>query len=155
MIILMLDVEQAGMVGSMSSVARRSMLFESSGAAYAFERSCLALDWLDALFRELNSATGFREGVLLSLVIGAGRGPLLQQTTAEQQSILQPVLWEMPLVAASGTVSAYDFQAIRRPLQSYQFSGMQRVQVDAARPAVGIHRLAGIIRFVACVKQQA
>jgi hypothetical protein len=35
---------------------------------------------------------------------------------------------------------------VRRPLQSYQFAGLERVAVDAHRPALVVHRLPGVIR---------
>lgn len=39
-----------------------------------------------------------------------------------------------------------DFPPVRRPLQSYQFSGTRRVAVVGGRRALVVHRLAGVVR---------
>ncbi|KAL4423937.1 hypothetical protein ABPG75_001238 [Micractinium tetrahymenae] len=111
-----------------------------------------ALEWADAVLSHLNQAPGFRDTVLLSLVVGPGQQPLCQQPLlAQEQPLLacdsaperhQPCAAVQPAAAAA----AADCPPVRRPLQSYQFAGQERIAVDAARPALVVHRLAGVIR---------
>jgi hypothetical protein len=98
--------------------------------------ACGALHWADALVRHLDGAPGFRETVLLSVVLAPGRSPLPGEELPQEQAVLQPAL----------PPGGPPFPRILRPTQSYQFSGAQRVRVRAARPALVVHRLCGVIR---------
>lgn len=108
--------------------------------------SLAALEWADSLVRALNQAPGFRDTVLLSLVLGPGEQPLaLQPLLQQEQPLVQPgaAPGAAPGSAAAGAAGC---PAVRRPLQSYQFAGQERVAVDAAHPALVVHRLPAVIR---------
>ena len=69
------------------------------------DAACGALEWADALVRELNQAPGFRGTVLLTLVLGPGPGPAATVPLAEEDPpLIQPL---------SGTLSA-DGQLVSR-----------------------------------------
>ena len=118
--------------------------------------SCAALEWADDLLRHLNQAPGFRDTVLLSLVLGPGQQPLSQQPLLVQEPplLLPGRRPDAPSAAApeaggaagAAGAGAADCPAVRRPLQSYQFAGLEQVAVDAHRPALVVHRLPGVIR---------
>lgn len=104
--------------------------------------SMAALEWADELLNQLNRQPGFRDTVLLTLVVGPGQQPLSQLPLLQQEQALlahAPGQRHAPDAAARG-------RQVRRPLQSYQFSGLERVEVDPFRPAIVVHRLAGVIR---------
>lgn len=100
----------------------------AEGAAGAEGR---LLEWLDALVRELNQVPGFRETVLLTLVLGSGAVP--------PSSLALPPQEPSRLVPRGCA-------PLSRPRQSYEFAGAQPVSVDVERPALVVHRLAGVIR---------
>ena len=102
-----------------------------------------ALEWADSLVRALNQAPGFRDTVLLSFVLGPGQQPLSAAPLLRQeQALLQP-----GAPAGAGPAAA-DCPAVRRPLQSFQCAGQERVAVDPHRPALVVHRLRAVIRRV-------
>ena len=59
--------------------------------------TCGALEWMDSLVRELNRAPGFRDTVLLTLVLGPGTGPAAAPLEDEDPPLIRPL---------SGTLSA-------------------------------------------------
>lgn len=102
-----------------------------------------ALEWADSLVRALNQAPGFRDTVLLSFVLGPGQQPLSAAPLLRQeQALLQP-----GAPAGAGPAAA-DCPAVRRPLQSFQCAGQERVAVDPHRPALVVQRLRAVIRRV-------
>ena len=104
--------------------------------------ACAALQWTDSLIRCLDSLPGFRDMVLLSLVISPPPPPIefFLPLSSGRISLLQ----EQPVLLKGSDGS--DGTGLRRPLQSYQFSGVEKVSVDEERVAVVVHRLAGVIR---------
>lgn len=98
-----------------------------------FKAACEGLAWLDSLLRALDAVPGFKDTCLLTLVIGSGQGPLPVHSET-RQATLKP----------SG--EEQDEFPVQRPLQSFQFNGPNQVEVDEGRPAIVVHRLAGVIR---------
>lgn len=96
--------------------------------------ACAAMEWADALVRRLDRAPGFKDTSILTVVATPPRGPAhpLPPTLTQERRALPP---------AEGAAAA-----VVRPLQSFEFSGTERVAADVAAPAVVAHRLAGVIR---------
>jgi hypothetical protein len=112
------------------------------------DAACIALDWTDTLVKCLDSVPGFRDTVLTTLVVTPP--PLSPQLNADSSlpSILKRPLVQEQVELDVRTTRSGEKVVLHRPLQSYQFSGMKHVQVDATRPAVVVHRLSGIVRCV-------
>lgn len=121
----------------------------------ASSQASAALAWADALLSQLNQVPGFRDTVLLSLVVGPGERPLSQQPLLVQEQPLVRYVeateqQQRPQAAALPAAAApAGCPPVRRPLQSYQLAGRAGVAVDAGRPALVVHRLAGVIRRAA------
>lgn len=115
-----------------------------------FSSSTFALDWADSLLSQLGQVPGFKDTVLLSLVVGQRQGQgcaqapphLLQQGPPLLVANQEQAAGER---AAIGAAAGERLQ-VQRPLQSYQFAGLDQVKVDEAAPALVVHRLAGVIR---------
>lgn len=140
---LLLCVDAATLAGGADGSAAGAAVADTAAAAVA------ALEWADDLLRALNLVPGFRQTVLTSLVLGPGQQPLAAQPLLlEDQPLLQPGQPFDPaaVAGAAAAVAAADCPAVRRPLQSYQFLGQQRVAVDGARPALVVHRLPAVVR---------
>lgn len=105
-----------------------------SSPTSALERACSALEWLDSLLQELWQQPGFRETVLLSVVLGPA-------ATLPEPHCLPAA--EQPALALAG---APDAPLVGRPLLSYRTRGGGPAAVDRQRPAVAIHHLPGVIR---------
>ncbi len=100
----------------------------------ALGAACAAMEWTDALVRRLDRAPGFKDTAILTLVTTPPGGPShsLPPTLTQERAALPPI-------ADAGGV-------VVRPLQSFEYSGTERVEVDVAAPAVVVHRMAGVIR---------
>ncbi|KAL4434842.1 hypothetical protein ABPG77_005369 [Micractinium sp. CCAP 211/92] len=123
-----------------------------------------ALAWADELLSQLNQAPGFRDTVLLSIVAGAGEQPLSlhpplvqeqpllefyqgpEQPPPHKQQLQHQQQQQQHLVPVVPPRAVPGCPPVRRPLQSYQFAGQERVAVDGQRPAAVVHRLPGVIR---------
>jgi hypothetical protein len=118
--------------------------------AHGVDQACVALEWTDSLLRCLDSLSGFRDTVLTTVVVTPP--PSLPLKPDDEQNsaskILKRPLPHEQIELDVSTGSNGKRIVLHRPLQSYQFSGTKRVEVDAARPAVVVHRLPGIIRYV-------
>jgi hypothetical protein len=99
-----------------------------------------ALEWVDSLLRHLNSVPGFRDSVLLSLVLSTASQRLGHEQADQKQQ--QQVLH----AHSSSDSAAADFPPVRRPMQSHQAAGLERVATDASSMAIVAHRLPGVIR---------
>jgi hypothetical protein len=184
MLLLVLDAADATAATNATASAAAGSgdngMIAGSDSSSISSSSCAALEWADDLLRHLNQAPGFRDTVLLSLVLGPGLQPLAQQPLLVQETpLLRPgrrldapaaaaaaaaaaaepaaaepaaggaaaaVAGAAAAGAAAAAAGAADCPAVGRPLQSYQFAGLERVEVDAHRPALVVHRLPGVIR---------
>ena len=108
-------------------------------ACACMQAACDSLEWTNGLMAYLDSISGFRSTVLVSLVVlpHAHVHPTPHVYLPQEQNVL-----------GGSDEHDDDMFVVRRPLQSYQFSGTEHVQVDDRRPAVVVHRLRGIIRYV-------
>ena len=130
MVVLALDAQHApgssgGARGSPASAAPHD---SEEGAAPP------ALAWVDELVRELNACPGLRQCVMLSLVLAPSAG-------AAPSPGLAPLPQTQPLLQLGA-----GFLPLRRPRQSYQAAGLDAVEVEAGRPMLVVHRLAGVVR---------
>lgn len=170
MLLLSLDAAHAPGSGGTSRIDARMSIAEGGAAAGghkpdaaaghgtsasgARSQARAALAWADELLSRLNQVPGFRDTVLLSLVVGPGEQPLSRQPLLAQEQPLLPFEEgprQQPLTAlqpAAPSVAAAGCPPVRRPLQSYQLAGRHRVAVDGQSPALVVHRLAGVTRRV-------
>ena len=145
--------EQAAAPGEEETDPDMLMLFlDASPAAAAGQpgadaapaaAAAAALAWLDALLAALNRVEGFRDTVLLSVVLGAQpalAGRLVGRLAQERRRLLGAGAGE-----AGGAARRWPF---RRPLQSYEFRGLEAVEPSTALAALAVHRLPGVIRCV-------
>ena len=112
------------------------------------DQAIVALEWTDALLRCLDSTPGFRDTVLTTLVVTPQSPPPVKTDTGSTRLgvLPQPLAQEQVELSVSTTDSG-EKVVLHRPLQSYQFSGMNKIEVDASRPAVVVHRLPGVVRY--------
>lgn len=129
MLILVLDA--ANEAGDADSQAGKEVV-EGSSSEHA-------LEWADGLLRWLNHVPGFRDSVLLSLVLAPACHTLGRQLSDQEQQ-------QQVLPNTCNGVRGADFMPVRRPLQSHQAAGLQPVATDARCMAIVVHRLAGVIR---------
>lgn len=163
MVLLALDAANAPVLSSDGEQAGSGALAPpGAGSSAALSSSLAALEWADDLVRLLNQEPGFRETVLLTLVVGPGQcaeQPLLvQDQPLLQPGQPQPYGSAAPAAAAGTAASAAALERatavaaapvclpVQRPAQSYQLAGLDRVSVDAHSPAVVVHRLPAVIR---------
>ena len=112
--------------------------------ATSADEACTALEWTDALVRFLDAVPGFKDSTILTIVL----------TPPSQGDLVIPLPVSLPQGQAELSVSIgkeENFSSgsgskLQRPLQSYQFSGVERVNIDESKPAVVVHRCVGIIR---------
>jgi len=115
----------------------------SSDSSDRSSGSHAALHLADSLLRHLNQVPGFRDTVLLSLVLGPGQHPLSAHPLVRQQLVLLECGQQARAGAAAEELAG---SRVRRPQQSYQYAGLDAVDVDVHRPAIVVHRLPGVIR---------
>ncbi len=163
MVLLALDAANAPVLsGDGEQASSGALAPPGAGSSAALSSGLAALEWADDLVRLLNQEPGFRETVLLTLVVGPG--PCAEQPLLVQdQPLLQPgqpqPYGSAAPAAAAGTAAsaaaleratavaaAPDCLPVQRPAQSYQLAGLDRVSVDAHSPAVVVHRLPAVIR---------
>lgn len=116
--------------------------------------SCELLEWLDSLVRALDVIPGFKDVCLLSLVIGMAQPPPQQlpmsSWTGEHRKEEPDEVCRAAIDGDARTASGSGWVSrewnVRRPMQSYQFSGPYEAKVDATWRAVVVHRLAGVTR---------
>ncbi|GAB4814971.1 hypothetical protein N2152v2_002017 [Parachlorella kessleri] len=104
------------------------------------------LEWLDSLLRALNQVGGFRDTVLLSVVLGLQPAAAASVMARLQQQEGRLLGQQGGQQAAQGQQGGGPRWPIRRPLQSYQFRGTEQVAIRHDLAALVVHRLAGVIR---------
>ena len=153
LLMLALDASQApgSSDGGDASTANSTAGGGISSSISSISSAVAMLEWADELLRCLNSVPGFRDTVLLSLVVVPGAQPLSTAPLLQQEQALlthgQP---QAAAAAGSAAQAAAPLEngcwRVHRPLQSFQFAGQQEVEVDGQRPALVVHRLPGVIR---------
>ncbi len=112
------------------------------------DQEIIALEWTDALLRCLDSTPGFRDTVLTTLVVTPPSPPPVKtDTDSTRPGVLTQPLAQEQIELSVSTTDSGEKVVLHRPLQSYQFSGMNKIEVDASRPAVVVHRLPGVVRY--------
>jgi hypothetical protein len=118
--------------------ARGSEAADAAGNAQAeaaFEEAVAGVEWLDGLVRALNRQPGFREAVLLAVALGPGDAGVAAKVLRHGGG---PVLHEAADAAA--------WQAVKRPVQSFEFQGVRRASVSSHELVLLVQRLPGVIR---------
>ena len=164
MVLLALDAANAPVLSSTGKQDGSTHDLPGAGSNAAPSSSMAALEWADDLVRQLNQMPGFRETVLLTLVVGPGQQPCMEQPLlVYNQPLLQPGQRqtdtkaavgaagsgagpEAAAAAAGASAAVANCLPVRRPAQSYQFAGLDRIAVDAHHPAIVVHRLPAVIR---------
>lgn len=169
MVLLALDAANAPVLSSTGKQDSSTHDLPGAGSNAAPSSSMAALEWADDLVQQLNQMPGFRETVLLTLVVGPGQQPCMEQPLlVYNQPLLQPGQRQTdtqaavgaagsgagPQAAAAGTAAraaaaVANCLPVRRPAQSYQFAGLDRIAVAAHHPAIVVHRLPAVIRQAA------
>lgn len=103
-------------------------------ATTTMDAACHAIYWVDTLLQRLDAVPGFKDTVLLTVVLGSSALP------SNDNSMYNAV--------HTKTSICNSVDGIKMPVQSYRCSGMEYVDVEEESPAVVIHRLSGIIRYV-------
>lgn len=103
---------------------------------HAFESARSAVVYLNNLLKFLDEIPGFKETVLVSLVLGANRTyPIEALVRYVQQKSQRAIL-----------KTDKNSNTVCRPFQSFQFKGLNRVEVDPNSCSIVIHRLTGAVR---------
>lgn len=107
----------------------------NSASGNAYRRACTAVAWAESLLRYLDTIPGFQDTVLTTLVFGSSVHPL-------------PKAFHLATQQSSNEMNTFnrDCLMLQRPVQSFQLSGVDKVDVLLDRPAVVVHRLNGVIR---------
>jgi hypothetical protein len=108
-----------------------------------------ALEWLDEFIRYLDTQPGFRDTVLLTLILGSTEN-LPSALSLHSRCSTQPEsgMRNNDDGSAKGVWPNGFCKPVPkiRPMQTFQFSGANKVDVDLQRCALIVHRLEGVIR---------
>eukprot|EP01023_Acetabularia_acetabulum_P064529 TRINITY_DN8366_c0_g3_i2.p1 TRINITY_DN8366_c0_g3~~TRINITY_DN8366_c0_g3_i2.p1 ORF type:complete len:354 (-),score=49.09 TRINITY_DN8366_c0_g3_i2:275-1336(-) len=118
------------------------------------------LQWMDQIIRNLNMSQKFTSEVISILLLTSNESSSLggaKKLLRKEKEIIQigkPMQFKRKGQHSSSKIQGQnqDFLSIVRPAQSFEFLGLDNVEVDDARAVLCVKKLAGVFRCDECSK---